>query len=81
MNIKVKAAVEVIGGIALMVCIVTGVQTILNSLANTYGSETVINGIAFSFVCIASYVCVGLLYDMRVAKLEYRAKLEEMTKK
>ena len=81
MNIKVKAAVEVAGGIALMICIVVGVRTILNALADTYGADTVINGIAFSFVCVASYVCVGMLYDIRVAKLEYRAKLKEMTKK
>ena len=81
MNIKFKAAVEVTGIIVAITVVVTGVQSILSLAAATYGTEAVINGIAFGFVCVASYVCVGLLYDMRVAKLQYRAKLTEMTKK
>lgn len=81
MNIKLKAAVEVAGIILAIVVISAGIQSLLSLAANTYGTEAVINGIAFSFVCIASYVCAGLLYDMRVAKLQYRAKLNEMTKK
>ena len=81
MNIKLKAALEVTGFIIAITIVVAGVQSILSLAAATYGTEAVINGIAFGFVCVASYVCVGLLYDIRVAKLQYRAKLNEMVKK
>ena len=81
MNIKAKAAVEVAVGIAGIVVVVAGVRAILTSLTNMYGIEAVLNGLAFGAVSVASYVAVSLLYDMRVAKLQYKAKLEEMTKK
>lgn len=81
MNIKVRAAVEVTAGIAGMIVVALGVRTILELLANSYGTDAVLNGIAFGGVSIAAYIAVSLLYDMRVARLQYRAKLEEMTKK
>ena len=81
MNIKVKAGLEVAGIFVAMVTIAIGVRAILEVLTNSYGIEAVLNGLAFGAVSVASYVIVGLLYDMRVAKLQYRAKLEEMTKK
>ena len=81
MNIKAKAAVEVAVGIAGIVVVVAGVRAILTSLTNMYGIEAVLNGLAFGAVSVAAYVAVSLLYDMRVAKLQYKAKLEEMTKK
>ena len=81
MNIKVKAALEVTGFVASALAIGALIQIGLNYLTTIYSTEQIINGVAFIFVFVASYVCVGLLYDMRVAKLKYRAKLEEMTKK
>ena len=81
MNIKVKAGLEVAGFIAAGIVLVTGVQTILRLAVDTYGTEAVANRIAFGFMSVAAYVAVSLLYDMRVAKLQRRANLEEMTKK
>lgn len=81
MNIKVKARLEVTGFILGTIIVVAGVRSILLTLTETYGIEAVLNGMAFGFMSIASYVAVSLLYDIRVAKLQYRAKLEEMTKK
>ena len=81
MNIKFKAAVEVTGIILAIMVVVAGVQSILSLAVAQYGSEAVITGIGFSFMCVAAYICVSLLYDIRVAKLQYRAKLNEMVKK
>jgi hypothetical protein len=81
MNIKVKAALEVAGGIVAMVAIATGVRAILNELSATYGAETVVNGIIFVAISTAAYAMVGLLYDIRVSQLKYKEKLEEMVKK
>ena len=81
MNIKVKAALEVTGGLVAMVAIATGVRAVLNDLSVAYGPEAVINGIAFVVVSTAAYVIVGLLYDIRVNQLKYKEKLQEMTKK
>ena len=81
MNIKVKAGLEVAGVILGTIVVVTGVRSILATLTDVYGIEAVLNGLAFGFTSVAAYVAVSLLYDMRVARLQYRAKLEEMTKK
>lgn len=80
MNIKVRATVEVAGVIAGMMVVIAGVQTIGKYIIDTYGAEAALNGAAFCFMSVAAYIAVSLLYDMRVAKLQYRAKLEEMTK-
>jgi len=81
MNIKVKAGLEVAGGLIAMVAIATGVRTILHDLATVYGPETVVNSILFVVMSTAAYVMVGLLYDIRVSQLEYKQKLEEIAKK
>jgi hypothetical protein len=81
MNIKIKAASEVAVGIVGIVVVAAGVRAILTSLTEAYGIEAVLNGIAFGTVSVAAYVAVSLLYDIRVAQLKYKAKLEEMTKK
>ena len=81
MSIKLRAALEVVGFIVAMMVVITGIQTIAKYITDTYGVEAALNGAAFCFMSIAAYIAVSLLYDMRVAKLEYRAKLEEMTKK
>jgi hypothetical protein len=81
MNIKVKAALEVTGGIVAMVAIATGVRAVLNELSAVYGTEQVVNGIVFVTLSTAAYIIVGLLYDIRVSQLKYKQKLEEMVKK
>jgi hypothetical protein len=81
MNIKVKAGLEVAGVILGTIVIVAGVRSILNYLAETYGAEVMLNGAAFCFTSVAAYVLASILYDIRVARLQYKAKLEEMTKK
>lgn len=81
MNIKVKAALEVSVAILLIVAVATVVQYILALAVTTYGISAVLNGIAFVCVSTAAYVCVSLLYDIRVTQLKYKQKLTEMTKK
>jgi len=81
MNIRLKAALEVAGAVAFIMVIVAGVQIIAKYIVETYGAETAANAAAFCFMSVAAYVCVGLLYDYRVAQLKYKAKLEEMVNK
>jgi hypothetical protein len=81
MNIKVKAALEVAGGLVALVAIATGLRAVLNELATAYSPEQVVNGIMFVVVSTTAYIMVGLLYDIRVAQLKYKEKLEEMVKK
>lgn len=81
MNIKVKAALEVTGGILAMVLIIVGLRMILDLLSETYGSQVVFNGIIFVIMSTAAYVMVGLLYDIRVNQLKYKEKLNEMVNK
>jgi hypothetical protein len=81
MNIKLKAALEVLGIITLASVVVVGVRAFLDLAAAAYGEQAVVNGITFGLMSTAAYVCVGLLYDQRVARLEYKAKLNEMVKK
>lgn len=81
MNIKLKAALEITGFLASAIIIGVLVRFVLNYLNTIYTTEQIINGIAFGFVFVTSYVMVGLLYDMRVAQLRYKEKLTEMVKK
>jgi uncharacterized membrane protein len=81
MNIKLKAGLEVAGGLVAMVVIAVGVRAILEALTEAYGFGAVLNGIAFGAVSVAAYVAVSLLYDIRVNQLKYKEKLKEMTKK
>ena len=81
MNIKLKAALEIVGMILVCVVVVTGMRAILNMAVVAYGADNVINGIAFGLVGVAAYVCVGLLYDIRVAKLKYIETLNKMVTK
>lgn len=81
MGIKVRAALEVIGFIVAIILVISGIQNLATLIINTYGVETALNAASFCFASVAAYVAVSLLYDIRVAKLQYKAKLEEMTKK
>ena len=80
MNIKVKAALEVAGGLVAIVAISAGVRAILELLSNTYGTDAVVNGVIFVLMSTTAYVMVGLLYDIRVSQLKYKEKLNEMVK-
>ena len=81
MNIKVKAGLEVAGFVASAIVVATLVRFGLDYLTTVYTNEQLLNGAAFTFTSAAAYFVVTLLYDIRVAKLEYKQKLEEMTKK
>ena len=81
MNIKLKAAAEVAGLIAVVVAAAAGTNYVLNQAAAAYGEKAVVEAATYMLVGTAAYVIVGLLYDMRVARLQYKAKLNEMVKK
>ena len=81
MNIKLKAALEVTGIVLGAAAVAVAVNYGLESLAAAYGDQAVIKGITALFLGAAVYTCVGLLYDQRVAKLQYREKLKEITQK
>lgn len=81
MNIKLRATVEVTAGIVGVVVVVVGIRSLLNAAVDAYGIQEVLNGIAFGAVSVAAYVAASLLYDMRVAQLQYKEKLQETTKK
>jgi hypothetical protein len=81
MNIKVKAALEVAGFIvgASTVAILTRLS--LDYLESMYGKEAVVNGGVVCLMAGAMYFIGSILYDIRVAQLKYKQKLEEMVKK
>jgi len=81
MNTKLRAGLEVAGILLGSIAVMTVVQYALRAASAAYGAEAVINGITFGVMTVAAYVIVGLLYDQRVARLQYREKLNEMTKK
>lgn len=78
MNIKLKAGLEVAGLVVAAVAVASLVRYILATLTEAYGIEAVLNAMAFGFVSVAAYVCVSLLYDMRVTQIAYKQKLTEM---
>ena len=81
MNIKVKAALEVAGFFA-GVLVVSGLTKLgLDYLESVYGAKAIANGAIFCLLAGAIYFIGGILYDIRVAQLRYKEKLEEMTKK
>ena len=81
MNIKLKAGLEVAGLVVGSVAVIAGVRAILTYLTNTYSPETLFNVSAICLVSGTAYVLVSLLYDIRVAQLQYKAKLKEMVDK
>ena len=81
MNIKIKAAVQVASFILVCTTVAAGTRIALDALTAAYGETAVINGIIFATLTTAAYVCVGLLYDIRVAQLESQAKLKTMVDK
>jgi hypothetical protein len=81
MNIKVKAGLEVVG-FFVGVLVVSGLTRLgLDYLESLYGTKAVIDGAIFCLLAGAMYFIGGIIYDIRVAQLRYKEKLEEMTKK
>ena len=78
MNIKVRAGLEVVGMVVVAAVVIAGVQSILTYLTKTYGIETMLTAAQFCMLAAAMYFIGGVMYDMRVTKLKYRAKLKEM---
>jgi len=78
MNLKVRAGLEVVGMVVVASLVVAGVQSILTYLTNTYGIETMLTAAQFCMMAAAMYFIGGIMYDMRVTKLKYQAKLKEM---
>ena len=81
MNIKVKAALEVTVFIASAMVLGAVARIVLNYLSDTYGTEQVVNCVAFVLLGTAAYVAISLSYDIRVSQLKYKEKLNEMVKK
>jgi hypothetical protein len=81
MNIRLKAGLEVLGFVVSAVAVAVLANLTLEYLKNLYGSEQVVQGI-YTFIAIGGMVfLLKLMYDIRVAQLGYRNKLDEMTKK
>ena len=81
MNIQLKAGLEVVGFVASALIIGSLTSLTLNYLKTIFGEQPVING-------VVTVICVGgaafmlkLMYDIRVAQLSYKKKLNEMVKK
>ena len=81
MNIKVKAALEVTVFIASAMVLGAVARIVLNYLSDTYGTEQVVNCVAFVLLSTAAYVAISLSYDIRLNQLKYKEKLKEMVKK
>ena len=81
MNIKVKAALEVTGFIASAMVLGAVARLVLNYLSDIYGTEQIVNCVAFVLLSTAAYVAISLSYDIRVSQLKYKEKLNEMVKK
>lgn len=78
MNIKVRAGLEVLGIVVVASVVIAGVRSILTYLTNTYGIEAIFTAAQFCLLAGAIYFIGGIMYDMRVTKLKYQAKLKEM---
>ena len=78
MNIKVKAGLEVIAMVVGATVVVAGVRFGLDLATTKFGIASVLNSISMALATIALGIVCSLLYDMRVNKLKYKAKLKEM---
>jgi hypothetical protein len=81
MNIRLKAALEVVGFVATATIMGAVASLTLEYLKIIFGEREVVNG-------VVTVICVGgaafmlkLMYDIRVAQLGYERKLKEMVKK
>ena len=81
MNIKLKAGLEVAGFIVGASTVAILARLGLDYLESIYGTKAVVNGGVVCLIAGAMYFIVSILYDIRVAQLKYKQKLEEMVKK
>jgi hypothetical protein len=81
MNIKVKAALEVVGLTVGVIVVAILTRLGLDYLESLYGTKAVMNGGVVCLIAGAMYFIGGIIYDIRVAQLKYKEKLEEMVKK
>lgn len=72
MNIKLQAAID----IAKMVAIIIAIEAAIILAVNVFG---IMNVLIFGGI-VAGIFCFYQLYQIRVGQLEYREKLNEMTK-
>ena len=81
MNIKLKAGLEVAGLIAVVITVAILARLGLDYLDSVYGTNAVVNGGIVCLLAGAMYFIGSILYDIRVAQLKYKEKLNEMVKK
>jgi hypothetical protein len=81
MNIKVKAGLEVVGFFVVVITVAILTRISLDYLESVYGAKAVVNGGIVCLLAGAIYFIGSTLYDVRVAQLKYKEKLEEMVKK
>jgi hypothetical protein len=81
MNIKVKAAIDVVVTFIGFVFVAVTVRSILEFFSKTYGVQNTIDGLVFGLAFVGLGFTATMLYRIRVSDLEYRAKLKEMVKK
>ena len=81
MNIKLKAGLQVVG--FFVIAIVFGLVTRLglDYFSNIYGERAVVNSIIITCFVAFFYFVGGILYDIRLAQLQYKEKLNEMVNK
>ena len=81
MNIKVKAGLQVVGFFVVAIAAATATKFGLDYFANTYGERAVINAMIIAGFAGFFYFVGGILYDIRLAQLQYKEKLNEMVNK
>jgi ABC-type uncharacterized transport system permease subunit len=81
MNIKVKAGLEVVGFLASAVFVSVVLRLTLDYLSGVYGTDQVVKGLCTVLAVGCMTFLLKLMYDIRVAQLAYRDKLNEMVNK
>ena len=81
MNIKVKAGLQVVGFFVAVIVASVATKFGLDYFAEVYGERAVINGAIFCGFAGFFYFVGGILYDIRLAQLRYKEKLNEMVNK
>ena len=81
MNIRLKAAIDVVVTIVGFAFVGFTARQFLEFLSATYGTQNTINGLITAFAIAGLTFTAFMLYKIRVSDLEYRAKLNEMVKK
>jgi Na+/melibiose symporter-like transporter len=77
-NLKLKAGLEVAGMVIVATVVIVGIRYTLDSIADQIGTENTLKGIMIASMVGVAYFLLGMLYDIRLAKLKYNQKLKEM---